>query len=345
MRSFPKILKEIALALRGKPDLRDLYAATRDIGILRLNAKHYGYYLARQLEGVLKGVDYSLEPRKHHLVSKATTQEDMESPWFAYWCKELKIAPIYHRKIWEYAFVLQCLHDHDLLCEGVSAMGFGCGEEPMASYFATLGLDTLVTDLDPVRVAGKGWAETHQHARTRETAFRPDLVSREIFDARVRHQFVDMNAIPQVPQPFDFCWSICAMEHLGNIEAGLSFVENSLQVLKPGGLAIHTTEYNYLSENETRESGEVVLFLRRHFEALAQRLRASGHELLGPDFSAGKGVLDDFIDVPPYGDEAEGWLKNKYTPHVKSDFPAHLKLSISGFAATCFGLVVRKSNR
>lgn len=343
MRSFHQLLKEIALVLRGKPDLRDFYAAARDVRILRLNIKHYGYYLARQLEGKLQGVDCSLEPRQHNLVSKATTQDDMESPWFAYWCKQLKIAPIYHRKIWEYAFVLQCLHDHGLLREGISAMGFGCGEEPMASYFASLGLDALVTDLDPVQVAGKGWAETHQHAKTREVAFRPDLVSPEVFDARVRHQFVDMNSIPQVPKPFDFCWSICAMEHLGNIEAGLSFVENSLKVLKPGGLAIHTTEYNYLSDDETRDSGEVVLFLRKHFQQLAERLRSSGHELLGPDFSVGQGLLDDFIDLPPYGYETEGWLINEFTPHMKPTSPAHLKLSIGGYAATCFGLVIRKA--
>ena len=147
MHSFKRILKEVYQALRGKPDLRDLYVAARDLGILRLNVKHYGYQLARQLEGKLQGVDCSHEPQKHNLVSKATTQEDMESAWFAYWCKQLKIAPIYHRKIWEYAFVLQCLHDHGLLHEAVSAMGFGCGEEPMASYFASLGIDVLVTDL------------------------------------------------------------------------------------------------------------------------------------------------------------------------------------------------------
>jgi SAM-dependent methyltransferase len=342
MPLFHKIVKDIAKALRGKPDVRDLYVAARDLGILRLNVKHYGYHLARQLEGKLLGVDFSTEPQVHSLVSKATTQDDMESPWFAYWCSQLKIAPIYHRKIWEYAFVLQSLHDHGLLHDGISAMGFGCGEEPMASYFASLGLDVLVTDLDPAQVAGKGWAESQQHAKNREFAFREDLVPRAVFDAKVKHQFVDMNAIPEVAQPFDFCWSICAMEHLGSIEAGLSFVENSLKVLKPGGIAIHTTEYNYLSEDDTRETTDTVLFLRKHFKLLAERLRTSGHELLGPDFSVGQGVLDDFIDVPPYGNELKGWFVNDHTPHAKSQFPAHLKLSVGGYASTCFGLVVRK---
>lgn len=340
MPSITHIVTELIRALRSKPDLRDLYVAARDMDIVRLNVKHFGYHLARQLEGKLQGVDCSLEPRHHHLVSKPTTQDDMESPWFAYWCKQLKIAPIYHRKIWEYAFVLQCLHEHNMLREGVSAMGFGCGEEPMASYFASRGLDVLVTDMNAREAVNKGWAETNQHAKSRETAFRSDLVASEVFDARVRYRVVDMNAIPKVPVLYDFCWSICAMEHLGSIEKGLAFVENSLEVVKPGGMAIHTTEYNYLSDKETRETGAVVLFLRRHFEELARRLRASGHEMLGPDFSVGDGALDTFIDMPPYGHEKNRWPVG----HAHSDFPAHLKLSIAGHAATCFAIVVRKAN-
>ena len=208
----------------------------------------------------------------------------------------------------------------------------------MASYFASRGMNALITDLAPQDAARRGWVETGQHAKSREIAFRPDLVSRAAFDERVRHQVVDMNAIPAFPAPYDFCWTICAMEHLGSIEKGLAFVENSLQVLKPGGLAIHTTEYNYLSETETRETGQDVLYLRRHFEELAERLKASGHEMLGPDFWVGDGVLDTFIDMPPYGQEKDSWPVG----HIRSTFPAHLKLSIAGYAATCFGIVIRK---
>jgi SAM-dependent methyltransferase len=331
-------LKEVFQALRGKPSLRDLYIAARDMDIVRVNVKQFGYQLARQLEGKLQGVDCSLEPRHHHLVSKPTTQADMESPWFAYWCKELKIAPIYHRKIWEYAFVLQCLHENGILVPGTSGIGFGCGDEPMASYFASRGMSALITDLSPDEAARHGWVETGQHATSREMAFRPDLVSREAFDERVRHQVVDMNAIPPFPAAYDFCWSICALEHLGSIQKGLEFVENALRVLKPGGIAVHTTEYNFLSETETRETGADVLFLRRHFEELARRLRAAGHDMLGPDFWVGDGLLDTFIDIPPYGQEKDSWPVG----HLQSKFPAHLKLSIAGYASTCFGIVIRK---
>jgi hypothetical protein len=331
------IVRELTRLTRpnGHPNINELWAGLKDIDILRLNTKNFGFELARRaVATVLPTVDYSQEPRRHGLVSKPTTQADIESPWFSYWCSQLKAAPFYHRKLWEYAFVLQALFEHDLLRAGTRGLGFGCGREPLASYFASRKMDALTTDLSPEEVAGRGWAETGQHASSREAAFFPDIVSRELFDRHVEHSVMDMNAIPSVPEPFDFCWSICSLEHLGSIQKGSDFVVNSLSTLKPGGLAIHTTEYNYLSADETLDNWPTVLFLRRHFEALKTRLEEEGHQLLGPDFDIGSGALDRFIDVPPYGE-----LLNLARG---TDQASHLKLAIDGFACTCFGLIVRK---
>ena len=118
---------------------------------LKLNVKNLGYHLARELAKTrLETRDVSGEPRHHGVGGKPTTQADVESPWFAYWCRELKIAPVYHRKLWEYAFLLQALYEHDKLREGALGLGFGCGEEPIPSYLAASGIAVTVTDLDPV---------------------------------------------------------------------------------------------------------------------------------------------------------------------------------------------------
>ncbi|MDD2723476.1 MAG: hypothetical protein PHH59_05550 [Methylovulum sp.] len=54
--------------------------------------------------------------------------------------------------------------------------------------------------------------------------------------------------------------------------------------------------------------------------------------MLGPDFDVGKGVLDKFIDVPPYA-LGEGWLsQDQWSDNNQA---AHLKLAIDGFACTC----------
>lgn len=347
MRKLPLLARGILRELKSVatssdyPNIIDLWRALKDIPIIKLNIKNFGYELARQLQPRLESLDCSSEPQLHNLISKPTTQSDMESPWFRYWCSQIQAAPIYHRKLWEFAFLLQALYEHGILQQGYEGVGFGCGQEPLASYFASKNMKVLVTDLAPEQVVGLGWAESGQHATSLEQAFHPNVVSREMFDSNVRHRYVDMNHIPDFDgKRFDFCWSVCAMEHVGSIKKGLDFVENSLRVLRPGGIAIHTTEFNYLSERKTIDNWPTVLFLKTHFEELAIRLAKSGHKMLGPDFEVGDGVLDKFIDIPPYS-PGEGWLSPEQW--TDSNQAGHLKLAVDGFACTCFGIIIRKA--
>jgi 2-polyprenyl-3-methyl-5-hydroxy-6-metoxy-1,4-benzoquinol methylase len=324
----------------GKANMSQAMLALRDIDIVKMNVKNLGYQLGQSLLPLFDKVDTTGQPAPWNLESKPTTQDDVESPWFRYWCDELKIAPIYHRKLWEFAFLLQSFHENQRLQAGLSGIGFGCGEEPMASYFASKGIDVLVTDLETEKVQSAGWVKSGQHASGLDSVFHPKLCTREQFERHVRHAFVDMNSIPaQYDGQFDFCWSICAMEHLGSLEKGLAFVENSLKTLKPGGIAVHTTEYNYLSEQVTIDNWPTVLFLRKHFEALAERVKAAGHELVGPSFNVGNGCLDRFVDMPPYF-LGEGALDQGLWSEANQ--ASHLKLSIDGYACTCFGILIKK---
>jgi hypothetical protein len=324
----------------GKPDVNQIILALKDIDIMKLNIKNMGYYVGQTLLPHLDAIDTNGQPANWGLMSKATTQRDVESPWFRFWCKELRIAPIYHRKLWEFAFLLQCLYEQGMLVSGMKGIGFGCGEEPLASYFASKGIDTLVTDLELEKVKGSGWIETGQHASSLESSYHPDLCSREQFERHVRHAYIDMNSISQIyEEQHNFCWSVCAMEHLGSVDKGLAFVENSLKTLKPGGIAIHTTEYNYLATDVTIDNWPTVLFLKKHFEALARRVNDAGHTFYGPSFDIGNGYLDRFIDLPPYF-IGEGILNKEQWADVNQI--SHLKLSIDGYACTCFGVLIKK---
>jgi|GEM_PF-1734391 len=137
-----KILNELISLTntQGQPNINSLWMAIKDIEILHLNVKNMGYDIACRLHPVLTNIDYSKEPKQYNLVSKPTTQADVESSWFAFWCSEIKAAPIYHRKLWEFAFFLQVIFEHGLLKTGITGIGFGCGQEPLASYFASKGL-------------------------------------------------------------------------------------------------------------------------------------------------------------------------------------------------------------
>ena len=303
---------------------------------VRMSVKSFGRQLALDLGPRLAATDTSGEPRHHGIGSKACTQRDVESPWFVHWCRELHLTPAYRRKLWENAFLLQVLHERDMLRPGRRGLGFGCGEEPIASYLAAHGVAATATDLAPEAARGRGWMETGQHATRPDLAFHADLVSREAFELLVDFAYVDMTDIPaSLDGRYDFCWSLCAFEHLGNIEAGLEFVEQSLRSLRPGGLAVHTTEFNFLCTEDTIRKGPTVLFLARHFRELCGRLERAGHRVAPLDLDVGDGVADRYVDVPPYQWDAmpqPGW----------NDGTVHLKLSLGAYPTTSFGLVVEK---
>ena len=112
---------------------------------------------------------------------------------------------------------------------------------------------------------------------------------------------VDMNSIPADLQDFDFCWSACSFEHLGSLEHGIRFVENAMNVLKPGGVAVHTTEFNLSSNSQTLESEYLSIYRQRDIQDLIDRLGKAGHRVEPMNFSVGKGFIENLIDLPPYG--------------------------------------------
>jgi SAM-dependent methyltransferase len=298
-----------------------------------LAIKFFGYRLAKELSDALppakRGEDFV------HLGSKLATQADIESRWFSHWMAELNLPILYSRKLWEFAYALQAIHEAGLLKPGVRALGFGCGQEPIASYLASRGVTVVVTDLDSNDQRSAGWANTDEHTASLESAYKEDLVDRETFDRLVTHRFVDMTNIPDDLREFDICWSICALEHLGDLSAGSDFVKKSLDVLRQGGIAVHTTEFNCLHEH-TIESGPTVLYQRKHMETLSKELIDVNHVMAPCDFDLGLGPIDRTIDLPPYPigvPEHADWLAHQMQ---------HLKLEYSGFVVTCFGLSVIK---
>ena len=321
---------------RSQPNLDAMTLAVRDIDITNMNIKAFGYDLARRLNGALP-IPAETTPRVVRLSSKLSTQADIESDWVAHWCGQLAIPVVYHRKIWELAYVLQAIFDAGHLRPGATGIGFGCGKEPIPCYLAAHGASVTVTDLPAEEAQAKGWAATDQHAISLTGIYQPHLVARERFDRLVSLRYLDMTALPDDIGEHDFCWSICALEHLGSIEAGFKFIENSLQTLRPGGVAVHTTEFNINPEGPTIDHWPTVLFQQKHMEALAARLSSHGHSVSPLNFDLGDGPMDRFIDVPPWTHDLPAklgdWLGQPY----------HLKLSVDGFACTCFGLVIRKA--
>jgi SAM-dependent methyltransferase len=258
------------------------------------------------------------------LKSSLCKQEQLESPRFRHWAEELRDPFKLHRKLWEYCYITQALHERGLLEDGRRGLGFGVGREPLVSYFASRGCEVVGTDLDPERAASAGWTQTGQHSSGLEAMNDRAICDPARYRSHVSFRVVDMNDIPPDLGGFDFTWSSCSLEHLGSIEHGIRFLERQMDCLKPGGVAVHTTEFNVSSNRETLDPNpSVVLFRRRDILALARRLRSRGHHI-ELDLSQGTRIADRFVDVPPYSGEY------------------HLRLEWDRFVTTSIGLIITK---
>jgi SAM-dependent methyltransferase len=331
-------LRRLATSLKGPQSANQ--AVPGDLKYLIRNVKVLGSAIARQayaagLSGA--GVTAPQYPILQRLGGRLCRQADIEAPWLHHWCARLGMLPIYHRKVWEECYVAQALWEAGMLAPGRRGLGFAVGRELLPAFLAGLGVEVLATDLQEDDPRSRVWNSTGQHAGEADHLFYPHLVGDRVqFDSLVRFRPVDMNAIPDdlLDGEFDFCWSVCSFEHLGTVEAGLDFVQRAMDCLRPDGVAVHTTEFNTDADGPTIESGVTVLYQRRHIEALAERLMAEGHSVLPIDFDLGDGVLDRFVDLPPFAEPGGA--------QVVPDTP-HLRMMIAEHACTSIGLIIRKA--
>ena len=270
------------------------------------------------------------------LKSSVCRYEHFLTDWYERWSKILPL-DIYgqdssprpkrpHRKAWEWCAIAQALDERQMLRHGRSGCGFAVGREPLAALFASRGAQVLATDLD-VDKSLVEWVSTGQHAASLDALYQPRLISRSEFDENVRYQPADMRDLPNFDQQFDFIWSSCSIEHLGGLEPGLEFVEKAMALVKPGGVAVHTTEFNVASNDATIDTGWSVIYRRRDIEALDYRLRKIGCGLAESDFFAGDHPFDLAFDEAPWNKEGR----------------QHVKLLMDGHLATSMILIIRKA--
>jgi hypothetical protein len=267
------------------------------------------------------------------LTSQLCTHESLSSPALRAWSDRLR--PIWdaggtdpkpfvmHRKMWEWLFICEALGERAVLRPGRRGVGFGVGREPLVALFASLGPEIVATDLDPSRARAAGWTDTGGEYTGGLPGLNDDgLCPPAEFADRVSYRYVDMNELPDDLAGFDFSWSSCAFEHLGDLSSGLDFVVAQMRCLVPGGVAVHTTEYNVSSDERTVESGATVLYRRHDIESLMTRLRREGFTITC-DFTEGTTPADRHVDVPPFSE-------------------THLRTTLGEFVTTSIGLIVEK---
>lgn len=247
--------------------------------------------------------------------SQLVSASQFYEPKFQEIAQRLQLETLLDRKIWEYCFIVNSIETYAKTGPGTRGLAFGCGMEFITSVLAAGGSDILATDYVE---QSHNW-----QARGLSDLYSSAHIDRESFDARVRFQHLDMNEIDPSLTGFDFLWSTGSLEHIGGYDKGLAFVENAMKCLKPGGIAVHTTEFTLTSDDVGYDSPNLSFYCRRDIERLAERLIASGNMIL-LNFERGTTVADTHVDTPPYN----------YGRTLCAHFSSHVITSI--------GLIIQK---
>jgi hypothetical protein len=217
---------------------------------------------------------------------------------------------------------MQALQHYGYLESGKKGLGFGVGREQLPALMANFGCAVTATDLHADSFISKQWAATGQHSTSVSQLNSQKICPESIFLDKVTFRFIDMNLIPSDLNNFDFIWSSCALEHLGPMKCCVDFILNSLDCLAPGGIAIHTTEFNLSSNTVTVEDAPTVLFRYSDIEDIAKAIKDRNCRM-EINFSRGVLPLDNYVDYEPLGG-------------------AHLNLMASGYVSTSFGIIIHK---
>ena len=254
------------------------------------------------------------------------TAADMFHPRYYEICKMISDKPRFHRKQWEWVYIIHHLIKSEMVVSGKRGIAFGVGREQLPSLFASLGASITCTDSPSVIGTASGWDTNNQHSSSLDHLFYDYIVNKDIFYDQVSFQPCDMNNIDPTLNNFDFTWSSCCLEHLGSLNSGIEFIVNSVEkVLKVGGVACHTTELNLSSDVDTvEESPDTVLYRRKDILSLIKMLRERGHEVSTLAVSPDSHHFDFHVDTPPY-----------------SNAP-HLKLKLAGYVTTSVGIVIKR---
>ena len=272
----------------------------------------------------VSGYNVQGPPSLSAVKSQACSAGQILEPVYATWVGRLGQTRRFHRKQWEYVIALEAAEQAGLLRPGCSALGFGVGTEPIPAILAAMGLDVLATD-QAAENAGQ-WAEREEHASSVEALQWPAICEPDILRAHVRFLPVDMNDIPGDLGTHDLVWSSCAMEHLGSPQAGFDFVFRSLHLLRPGGLAVHTTEFDMTPGPTAVDYGNCALYRLADLERLRD-------EAVGLGFA---------MDINPYVAFEHPADRAIAPPGTTGKEEFHLKLSLFDSVSTSFAIVIRR---
>ena len=177
----------------------------------------------------------------HKNWQKFCTGEDWSDPAFKYVLNEVfnKNAS-YHRKQWEFVVIFLCLVQQGKLGKNAKGASFGAGKEPLIYDLLPYVDSFLATDL-------YSWSTGWDTARLGEKDTPMDFLQRHapknLNINNLSACEMDMRKLEGIKDAsLDFCYSSCAIEHIGHREDFIAHLHEVKRVLKDDGVYVVTTE-------------------------------------------------------------------------------------------------------
>jgi hypothetical protein len=251
-------------------------------------------------------------------------QSHFYSKTFQDFVKDIKEEPKFHGKLWQFYAINHFINAnfYNSSIKNKLGIGFGVGKEPMPAFFASRGAKICATDFFENK--NTNWASTSQMSSNLQDLNDRGICDPDTFEKLVSLSSANMNYLENTDLPAaDFIWSTCALGHIGGYQNGLNFIQNSLSLLKPGGIAVHTTELDIGAEKKVLESVDLNLYKQADLELTLAKIQQSGFTVPTHSFTLGIGGVEKFEDFPPYSN----W---------------HLRLNVLGHTVLPVVLVIKK---
>ncbi|MBW4658512.1 MAG: class I SAM-dependent methyltransferase [Drouetiella hepatica Uher 2000/2452] len=158
-----------------------------------------------------------------------------------------------NRKTWEYLQVYTGLQQLGLLNGESIALGLGVGTESLIYAFTNVCQKVVATDL----YKSQNWSTA---ALSTDAVYEANPFPYQRDRLVVQH--MDMTQVEYPDASFDFVWSCCSIEHVNNFQELHKVFQEIHRVLKPGGIAALTTEYNPTQQHSYEPN---MLFTDQHW--------------------------------------------------------------------------------
>ncbi|PZO03511.1 MAG: hypothetical protein DCF30_02755 [Hyphomicrobiales bacterium] len=235
-------------------------------------------------------------------------------------------------KQWECAMMLRVLSECGTLRPGALIAGIGAGTEETTFALAARGCVVFPTDR---YLEVTPWSDVAPAAMM----VRPEQYTQLEHDPRnVIPVHTDARALSLPSDFFDAVYSAGSIEHFGSLEAVRAAAEEIGRVLKPGGVAVLSTEFRLEGPNDKPWFDDnCILFTP---ELIRENIvEPSGLEWLGaPDFAVSKDTFDSRVVLLDFLDKA----KNVKTIEDKRNCYPNLILFHEGYLFCSVHIALKK---